>query len=126
MEIQGEGIINIDHKHEVEFENWFKDRICGSNVTNVSKELYSLACGFDALVAVYQGCIVNGVRFHTKDREHTRRTQNSGVFVSGEDGGTKTNYYGELRNVLELTYMGNNRVYLFECDWWETRDGTRM
>nr|POE83722.1 hypothetical protein CFP56_31444 [Quercus suber] len=55
LEIQGEGIIDVDHKHEVEFENWFKDRICGSNATNVSKELYSLACGFDALVAVYQG-----------------------------------------------------------------------
>ena len=126
MEIQGEGIIDINHKHEVEFENWFKNRICGGNAANVSKELYSLACGSDALVAVYQGCIVNGVRFHTKDREHTRRTQNSGIFVSGEDGGTKTDYYGELRNVLELTYLGNNHVYLFECDWWDTRDGTGM
>ena len=90
MEIQGEGIIDIDHKHEVEFENWFKDRICGSNATNVSKELYSLACKFDALVAVYQGCIMNGVRFHTKVREYTRRTQNSGGFVLSEDGITKT------------------------------------
>ena len=60
--------------------------VCRSNATNVSKELYSLACGSDALVAVYQGCIVNDVRFHTKDREHTRRTQSSGVFVSGKDG----------------------------------------
>ncbi|KAK7858372.1 hypothetical protein CFP56_013009 [Quercus suber] len=33
--IQGEGIIDIDHKHEVEFKNWFKNRICGSNATNV-------------------------------------------------------------------------------------------
>ena len=116
MEIQGEDIIDIDHKHEVEFENWFKDCICESNAKNVSKELYSLACESDALVAVYQGCIVNGVRFHTKDCEHTHCTQNSGVFVSSKDGGTKTNYYGELRNVLELSHMGNNRVYLFECD----------
>ena len=56
----------------------------------MSKELYSLACRFDALVAVYQGCIVNGVRFHTKVREYTHRTQNSGGFVSSEDGITKT------------------------------------
>ena len=69
---------------------------------------------------------MNGIRFHTKDHEHTHRTQNRGVFVSGEDSGTKIDYYGELRNVLELTYLGNNRVYLFECDWWDTRDGTRM
>ncbi|KAK9993895.1 hypothetical protein SO802_023598 [Lithocarpus litseifolius] len=124
--IQGEGIIDIDHKHEVEFENWFQNCICGSDATNVSQELYSLACGSDALVAAYKGCIVNGVRFHTKDREHTRRTQNSGVFVSGEDGVTKTDYYGELRNVLELNCLGNNHVYLFECDWWDTRDGTGM
>ncbi|KAK9994727.1 hypothetical protein SO802_024430 [Lithocarpus litseifolius] len=126
LKIQGEGIIDIDHKHEVEFENWFQNRICGSDATNVSQELYSLACGSDALVADYKGCIVNGVRFHTKDREHTRRTQNSGVFVLGEYGVTKSDYYGELRNVLELNYLGNNHVYLFECDWWDTRDGTRM
>ena len=54
----------------------------------MSKELYSLACRSNALVAVYQGCIMNGVRFHIKDHEHTRCTQNNGVFVSSEDGGT--------------------------------------
>ena len=84
MKIQGEGIIDIDHKHEVEFKSWFQNYICGSNATNVSKELYSLACGSDALVAVYQGCIVNGVRFHTKEREHTHRNQNSDALFQGK------------------------------------------
>ena len=95
-------------------------------MANVSQKLYNLACGSDSLDVVYKGHIVNGVRFHTKNHEHTHHTQNSGFFVSGEDGITKTNYDDELRNVLELNYSGNNRVYLFECDWWDTRNGLGM
>jgi hypothetical protein len=117
-EIQGEGTIDIDHKHEVEFESWFRNRICGRNAINVSKELYSLACGPDPQVAFFKGCIVNGVRFQTEDREETRRTQNSGISVPGEHELTNIDYYGELKNILELRYMGGNRIYLFECNWW--------
>ena len=35
-------------------------------------ELYSLACGPDNQVHTYTWCIVNGVRFHTKDRDDRR------------------------------------------------------
>ena len=83
---------------------------------NLSQELYNLACGPNSQVSFFKGCIMNGVRFHTKDRARTRHTQNSGITVSVEHESMTINYYGELRNILELHYMGRKQVYLFECD----------
>ena len=28
-------------------------------------------------------------------------------------------YYGVLTKVIELHYLGGNRVILFKCDWWD-------
>jgi hypothetical protein len=126
LEIQRQGTIDIDHKHEVEFESWFRNRICWRNTVNVSQELYSLTCGPDSQVSFFKGCIMNGVRFHTKDHDRTRHTQNSGITVPGEHESTTINYYGELRNILELHYMGRKQVYLFECNWWDIGNRTGM
>ena len=45
--------------------------------------------------------IINGVKFHTKDSEVTRKTQNSRVCIATENGVT---YYGVLINIIELNY----------------------
>ena len=34
-----------------------------------TEALYGLACGPDVEVKKYNTCIVNGIRFHTKDRD---------------------------------------------------------
>ena len=76
----------------------------------------------------YKGMIINGFRFHTKDRERKRKTQNSGVIVTaGTSSFSSTKdknpifsdvtYYGILKNILELDYSGGKKVVLFECDW---------
>ncbi|XP_062160449.1 uncharacterized protein LOC133867700 [Alnus glutinosa] len=91
-----------------------------------SKQLYDLACEADHLVRSNRDCIVNGVRFHTKKCEQTRITQNSGIVVRGEHGTSNIEFYGVLRNILELRYPGPNHVYLFECDWWNTGSRTGM
>lgn len=124
--IKREGGRDIDKKHEANFERWFHKRLYNSGRTaaNDSKHLYDLACGPDRHVRSYRGCIVNGVRYHTKECAETRTTQNSGVSVSGEDETSITEYYGELKNILELRYPGQNLVYLFECDWWDTGSAT--
>ena len=59
--------------------------------SKVSKEVYSFACGLDSRIHTYIGCIVNGVRFHTKDRDDHRITHNSGICVSGEHDGEDVN-----------------------------------
>lgn len=88
--------------------------------SEVTKELYSLACGPDARIHTYTGCIVNGVRFHTKDRDDHRITQNSGICVSGEHDGENVNFYGVLTNVLELDYLFGYKIILFKCKWFDT------
>ena len=86
----------------------------------VTKELYSLACGPDARIHTYTGCIVNGVRFHTKDRDDHRITQNSGICVSGGHDGENVNFYGVLANVLELDYLFGYKIIIFKCKWFDT------
>ena len=89
-----------------------------------------LSCGPNTLVTCFKGYIINGFRFHTKDYEAKRKTQNSGVvivaetssFASARDMNPITGdvpYYGVLTEVVELHYLGGNRVVLFKCDWWD-------
>ncbi|XP_042972958.1 uncharacterized protein LOC122304759 [Carya illinoinensis] len=78
---------SVDRTHQNEFPTWLKKRVQdqrSNNPLDVSPDLYALACGPDNVVASYGACIVNGKRFHTKLREHRRRTQNSGVLVTGD------------------------------------------
>ena len=69
---------------------------------------------------------MNGVRFHTKARNQTRCTQNNGITIPGEYESMNINYYGELKNILDLHYMGRKHVYLFECNCWDIRNRTGM
>jgi hypothetical protein len=45
--------------------------------------------------------------------------QNNGVVVRGEQDTSIIENYGELKNIVKLCYPGQNRVYLFECKWWD-------
>ncbi|GJU12662.1 Myc-type, basic helix-loop-helix domain-containing protein [Tanacetum coccineum] len=44
-------------------------------------------------------------------------TQSSGVSTPGLDGEM---YYGQLEEILELTYIGPRKVVLFRCKWFDT------
>ena len=48
---------------------------------NYSNELIALARGSNKVVNRYKGFIVNGFKYHTKDREKFRKTHNNGVMV---------------------------------------------
>ena len=93
--------------------------------TTISDELYALACGPEPTVASYAGCIMNGVQFHTKERERHRRTQNCGVVVHGEHQGSPCDFYGVLNDIIEIRYMGWRKVYLFQCTWYDVGDPRR-
>ena len=83
-------------------------------------ELYSLASGQDNQVHTYTWCIVNGVSFHTKDRDDRRITQNSGIYISAEHDGEEVDFYGILSNVVVLNYILGYKVILFKCSWFDT------
>lgn len=80
-------------------------------------ELLALASGSDLLAYSYQACIVNGVRFVSYNRDQNRITQNSGVCVAGTEG---FNYYGQLEEILQLSFTGSYSVVLFRCKWFNT------
>ena len=64
--------------------------------------------------------MVNGYRFHTQTCEKNRKTQNSGVVVQGEHGNNIVDFYGVLKDVLEVEYIGpNKKVLVFQCDWFD-------
>lgn len=89
----------------------------------VSDDLYALSCGPDLRVRIFSACVVNGVRFNTVEREKYCKTQNSGIMTEGTHNGELIEFYGALKEILELQYNSNlqvNRsVVLFRCDWFD-------
>ena len=77
--------------------------------------MLALSYGPDTRVTTFTGCVVNGVKFLTKDRNARRKTQNSGVCVEGEHENETKEFFGVLEEILELTYMGFKHVILFKC-----------
>lgn len=90
----------------------------------MNADLYALACKPDLRVKIFSACLVNGVRFHTFDREKNRKTQNSGVMVEGTHNGECIDFYGSLEDIIDLRYNSNSRgdrsVVLFRCHWFDT------
>ena len=84
-----------------------------------TEALYALACGPDVEVKKYNTCIVNGIRFHTKDRDSRRKTQNSGLMVEGNHGDNVIDFYGVVTDIFELDYLTQRRVMLFKCEWFD-------
>ncbi|KAG7950216.1 hypothetical protein I3843_13G100900 [Carya illinoinensis] len=83
------------------------------------------SCGPERWVISYTACIINGKRFHTKQRELRRRTQNSGVLVTGDENTNNVDFYGVINEIVALHYMGWRQVYLFMCDWFDVGDSRR-
>jgi len=85
---------------------------------NCGEEIIALARGPSTYVKKYKAFIINGYRFHTKDRELQRNTQNSGVVVEVIGGnGILQNYYGQIYEIYELDYYGRSKVVVFKCKW---------
>ena len=74
---------------------------------DVSEGLFALSCGPDPRVKTCKACSVNGIRYNTLDREKFLQTQNSGVMTEGTHEDATIDYYGVLREVIELQYNSN-------------------
>ncbi|GKU90464.1 hypothetical protein SLEP1_g4455 [Rubroshorea leprosula] len=81
----------------------------------------------------YTGYMVNGFRFHTRQRERSLLTQNSGVVVKVKTTShdrrqiveREINYYGTLTDIIELNHSGMYKVVLFRCDWVDINRGCK-
>jgi hypothetical protein len=81
-------------------------RLRNTNEEEVDDDLFSLACGPDLRVRKYSSCIVNGVRFNTVDRDKNKKTQNSGVMSQSTHNGQVTDFFGILKEIIQLDYNG--------------------
>ncbi|KAI8561154.1 hypothetical protein RHMOL_Rhmol04G0315500 [Rhododendron molle] len=112
-----------------EFAKWFKRRmndLRSEGSSEATDELWSLANGPGSVIDLYSGCISNGVRFHTRDRESRRRCQNSGLVVEGNHKGENINFFGYLCKIWELRYLHGGTVVLFECEWYNAGQRSRI
>ncbi|KAH0728079.1 hypothetical protein KY284_003944 [Solanum tuberosum] len=73
------------------------------------------------------------VQEYIRQRDASRKTQNSGVtlgasitiFASSKDKNliaADLTYYGRIVNIVELDYYGHFKVVLFKCDWYEVEN----
>ena len=89
--------------------------------------MYTLPCGPNTRVWVYAACSINGVRYSTIDHEKSLRTQNSGVMTAVTNEGQSVEFYGVLREVIQLMYnssvQSHRTVVVLRCDWYNL-DGT--
>ncbi|KAM1807924.1 hypothetical protein ACFX11_030863 [Malus domestica] len=108
------------------------------NVPNnhISETLRWIAHGPRDEVTKYSGYSVNGCNFHTKSRDDSQVTQNSGVSLvantmqisSAKDKNpiiADMTFYGVIQEIWELNYNAFTRV-VFKCDWVENKSGIRL
>jgi hypothetical protein len=126
-ELENEGIVNVEKTIEKHFSSWFKKHVSFKFISSASiidlfspwiflclqiaslrfvdgedidDDLYALACEPDLRVRIFSACLVDGVRYHTIDRERNRRTQNSGVMVEGTHNNECIDFYGCLKEII--------------------------
>ena len=84
----------------------------------------------------YPSYIINGCRYHAKDRDDTRTNQNSGVSIvastmqiaSAKDKNPVLSdmcFYGVVIEIWDLDYNMFN-ICVFKCDWVDSRNGVRV
>lgn len=99
-------------------------------VRDINPYIVDISIGPAREVLTYNKCYVNGFCFHTESWSEGRKTNNCGVWVKGTDGGgNETDFFGILKNIVELRYMGehNKTVVLFMCEWFDPSPrGTRI
>ena len=84
----------------------------------------------------YNGYTINGCRYHTKERDDLRTTQNNGVSVvastmqiaSAKDKNPifgELCFYGIITEIWDLDYT-KFRIPVFKCDWVDTNNGIKV
>lgn len=102
-------------EHTEDFWKWMKEEV--GKRGNISKELEVLTMGPNRSAKRYGGYVINGYRYHSKNRDARCTTQNSGVFLkvlttsfaSAKDQNPKVsevNYYGAIEEIVEVDYWG--------------------
>ncbi|KAG5561436.1 hypothetical protein RHGRI_004467 [Rhododendron griersonianum] len=121
----------LERLHHETFPIWFRTHVHKLQLEGseeVSDEVAILALGPRDTSIRFSGYIINGVRYHTKERELRRKTQNSGVMLKAKTSSYSSardmnpqegdvTYYGRITDMVELYYTHDHKHVLFNCDW---------
>ncbi|XP_050255283.1 uncharacterized protein LOC126701217 [Quercus robur] len=113
---------NVEQRHKEQFSKWFKSQIeqlYDNQDERINEQILSLARGPDSCARVYSQYTINGFLFRTKESEQMLKTQNSGVVVKGDESTGYIDWFGVIKKIITLDYLGSNEVILFKCDWFE-------
>jgi hypothetical protein len=84
-----------------------------------SAEMFALAVWTDNRARTLHRCHINNWLFRTFDIEKCLVTQNSGVLVKGDPSTDNMCWYGVIKRMISLEFIGQKEVILFECDWYD-------
>ena len=88
---------------------------------DISDELYALSCEPDLRVRMSCLMVFDSTQLSVKKN---RRTQNSGIMTEGTHNGENLEFYGCLKEIIELRYNSGatdrRTVVIFRCDWFDT------
>ena len=107
-----------------EFCGWLKEQLKTGAIED--PKIRHLRFGPSKQVKSYNGIIVNGYRFHIKEDEQNKATANSGVCCRGSlYGENEFDYYGVVEEIIELSYVGNNSLFVLRCHWFDPVNGVK-
>ena len=89
---------------------------------HVNKSYFMTYQGPSREATCYNGYIVNGFRYHKNEGDCQRKIQSCGVLIKGDSYTGNRDYYGVLTNIIELCYMGGNKIVMFKCEWWDVNN----
>jgi hypothetical protein len=105
----------LANEHMRKFIGGLWDWISHSSDTQISEYLKKLACDPIFTVMTYQGYVISGYMFYTKQQDKKNTYQNSGVCVDAM-GQDKNMYYSQIWEIWELDFHSFN-IPLFYCTW---------
>ncbi|XP_026400660.1 uncharacterized protein LOC113296573 [Papaver somniferum] len=125
-------------KHKNEFADWFRDHIMllGQAKLPFAEGLDVLAEGPFTTARRFTGYTTRGYSFRTVSKDSRAKTQNSGIVVESTapfyrnaadqnpNNDTELTYYGQVKDIIELTYRQGRKFVLFECDWFDVVSGS--
>ena len=104
--------------HCQNFSQWFETRALQEDVPDLIKQL---SRGQKSIAKIYSSYLITGYRFHVRQRNGRRKTQNNGVtlvasttsFAISKDKNpiaADLTYYGRIVDIVELNYYSHFKV----------------